>query len=319
MPHDTDAAAVAALVQAFVDGWNAGDGAACARPFAEDAEFTAITGLHATGRDLIARGHDEILRSIYRGTTIEGRVERVRFPRPDVALADVTFSYDRDGVRPFGIRRTSAGIVATREGGRWEIAAFRNMVPFERPAAGPLERERMPAAGASQPSPAPPTPAEGSAREPLVRDVGTARRVEAFGEAMDLMVSCEESGGQISAGFVTTPPGGGPPVHVHAHEDELFLVLEGQMQFYAGDRWVDAAPGTVAWLPRGVPHTFRNRGDVPSRHFGIATPGGFERFFAAAALAFAEDPAPSLERLESIARAYGITLVEEAHRAAQPA
>lgn len=43
----SDDAAIRDLVDAFVAGWNAGDGEACGRPFAIDADFTAITGLRA--------------------------------------------------------------------------------------------------------------------------------------------------------------------------------------------------------------------------------------------------------------------------------
>ena len=65
MTNISDEAAIPKLVDAFVAGWNAGDGEACGRPFAADAGFTAITGLRAEGRDLIARGHIEILSTIY--------------------------------------------------------------------------------------------------------------------------------------------------------------------------------------------------------------------------------------------------------------
>ena len=76
---NADEMAVEGLVQAFVDGWNAADGSALARPFAADADFTAITGLRAKGRELIAKGHDEILATIYRGSVISARVEGIRF------------------------------------------------------------------------------------------------------------------------------------------------------------------------------------------------------------------------------------------------
>jgi uncharacterized protein (TIGR02246 family) len=139
---NADEMAIEGLVQTFVDGWNAGDGAACARPFAVDADFTAITGLKAKGRDVIAKGHDEILSTLYRGSQNSANVESIRFLRPDVAVADVTFRFVGD-VRPFGLEQTSCGLVCTKEDGAWSIAVFRNMIPFGRSAAGPMERELM--------------------------------------------------------------------------------------------------------------------------------------------------------------------------------
>ncbi len=41
MTNTTDEAAVRGLMDAFVNGWNAGDGEACGRPFAMDADSTA--------------------------------------------------------------------------------------------------------------------------------------------------------------------------------------------------------------------------------------------------------------------------------------
>jgi len=135
------------LVDAFVEGWNAADGAACARPFAADAEFVNIMGLRARGRELIGRGHAEILSTIFRGTRMSATVESIRFLRPDVATVEATLKLQTDDGRPFTLGRypgySSAGLVATKEGNTWSIAVFRNMIPFERPAAGPLEQTMM--------------------------------------------------------------------------------------------------------------------------------------------------------------------------------
>ena len=131
-----------ALVDAFVAGWNSADGNALASTFTEDADFTAITGLHARGRNVIARGHDEILSTIYRGTSLASEVVSIHYLRPDVALLDVKFFLRKNGQSFFpGVTHTSAGIVATQDAGKWAIAVFRNMVPFSRPVAGPVERE----------------------------------------------------------------------------------------------------------------------------------------------------------------------------------
>ena len=98
-------AAISNLIDVFVAGWNAGDGEACGRPFADEAVFTAITGLRAQGRDLIAGGHTEILSTIYRGTQISATVNSINFLRPDVAAVDVTLQFE--GKQPFGLAQTS--------------------------------------------------------------------------------------------------------------------------------------------------------------------------------------------------------------------
>jgi uncharacterized protein (TIGR02246 family) len=135
--------AIRDLVATFIAGWNIGDGRVCAQPFRVDADFTAVNGLRAKGRDLIAKGHDEILSTVFRGTQNSAEVNDITFLRPDVASADVTFRIQPMPDKPWLPRYSSCGIIATRENGAWSIAVFRNMVPFERPLAGPLDRELL--------------------------------------------------------------------------------------------------------------------------------------------------------------------------------
>lgn len=136
-----DENAIRQLVSAFIDGWNAGDGHACARPFAENADFTAVTGQRIKGREMIGRGHAEILSTVFKGTRNSAVVNDVTFLRPDVAVADVTFRIQAATEILWLPAYTSAGLVATKENGAWSIAVFRNLVPFERPSAGPLDWE----------------------------------------------------------------------------------------------------------------------------------------------------------------------------------
>ena len=119
MTNTTDEAAVRGLMDAFVNGWNAGDGEACGRPFAMDADFTAIHGLRAHDRGTIARAHDEILSTVFRGVKIRASVESIRFLRPDVAVAEFTLESDNF---PFGVRRSMPVMVATKGKGAWSIA-----------------------------------------------------------------------------------------------------------------------------------------------------------------------------------------------------
>jgi mannose-6-phosphate isomerase-like protein (cupin superfamily) len=42
--------------------------------------------------------------------------------------------------------------------------------------------------------------------------------------------------------------------HDHAHEDELFLVVEGQIRIELRDRVIELGPGELCVVPRGVEH-----------------------------------------------------------------
>lgn len=56
-----------------------------------------------------------------------------------------------------------------------------------------------------------------------------------------------------------TQPSGGPPLHVHESE-EAHVLLEGEVEYVIGDQRFPARGPYVARVPKGVPHTFANRG-----------------------------------------------------------
>ncbi len=140
VPHKDDTE-IAALLDTFVEGWNAASGTALARAFAPDADFTNVMGLRARGRETIAHGHDEVLATVFRGTRMAASVERIRVLRPDVAVVEASLALRAADGGPFvGPGESRATFVATREAEGWTIASFVNMIPFTRPAAGPVER-----------------------------------------------------------------------------------------------------------------------------------------------------------------------------------
>lgn len=89
-----------------------------------------------------------------------------------------------------------------------------------------------------------------------------------------------ETDGEFGLIETVAPPGFSPPLHVHSVEDETFWVLEGELTVVCGEDTHSAAPGTMVFLPRGIPHTFRVDGEVPARLTTVITPGGMEDFFA---------------------------------------
>jgi quercetin dioxygenase-like cupin family protein len=100
-----------------------------------------------------------------------------------------------------------------------------------------------------------------------------------MGEQGRFLLRKEDTGGLYTFMEVTTPPGGGPPLHIHDAEDEAFFVTEGEYEIRVDGQSHIAGPGTVAYGPRGVSHQFRNIADTPSKMLVIATPGGVEDFF----------------------------------------
>ena len=56
-----------------------------------------------------------------------------------------------------------------------------------------------------------------------------------------------------------TQPSGGPPLHTHESE-EAHILLEGEVEYVIGDQRFVARGPYIARVPKGVPHTFANRG-----------------------------------------------------------
>lgn len=51
--------------------------------------------------------------------------------------------------------------------------------------------------------------------------------------------------------------GFGAPLHRHEHEDELFVVLDGELRFFLDDDVLDGPTGSIAYLAAARPHTFQ--------------------------------------------------------------
>lgn len=75
----------------------------------------------------------------------------------------------------------------------------------------------------------------------------------------------------------TIGPGGGGPLHVHHHSDELIYVLEGEFRFRLGERLSRGTAGTLVFVPKGVPHHWQNIGHRPGRMLFVLQPAGFEK------------------------------------------
>lgn len=69
------------------------------------------------------------------------------------------------------------------------------------------------------------------------------------------------------------------PLHVHEHEDEMFVVLEGEHVYRVGDEEYRMGPGGIVFAPRGVPHAQRRVVPRTGRTLAMLSPAGLEGFF----------------------------------------
>jgi oxalate decarboxylase/phosphoglucose isomerase-like protein (cupin superfamily) len=93
-------------------------------------------------------------------------------------------------------------------------------------------------------------------------------------------------------------PGFDVGAHVHLAAEELFYVLDGELDLLAfepvartatdwsgwqsasGPHVLRAGPGALMYVPARCPHAFANRGQAPARMLFLVTPAGHEHYLA---------------------------------------
>jgi quercetin dioxygenase-like cupin family protein len=104
-----------------------------------------------------------------------------------------------------------------------------------------------------------------------------------FANLVEVKLTQEATGGQMSIVELSGPPGDMPPLHLHRTDDEAWYVLEGDMSFFVGtNEPVRVAAGALAFGSKDVPHTYRVESSQPARWLAICTPGDFGAFVLAA-------------------------------------
>ena len=76
-------------------------------------------------------------------------------------------------------------------------------------------------------------------------------------------------------------PESGNRLHVHRREDEVGYVLEGALEIRLADQTVVVEAGSVAHLPKNIPHAIRNPLKTPSRYLFMTIPAGLDQWFDA--------------------------------------
>jgi quercetin dioxygenase-like cupin family protein len=83
----------------------------------------------------------------------------------------------------------------------------------------------------------------------------------------NFVLAGRDQGLDCIAGYSVIEPGAGAPLHAHEGVDEIFILLEGALDFRLGDeRRLVEADHTIA-IPAGVPHAFVAVGPSPVRMF----------------------------------------------------
>lgn len=127
-------------------------------------------------------------------------------------------------------------------------------------------------------------------------------------EAIFKLSGDETSGAYAVVEHVVLPGQLGSPIHTHTHEDEVSIILEGEIGVLIGDDVFTASAGPYVVKPRGIPHAFWNGTTAPARFVEIISPPGFERYFAELAELLSAEGPPDMEGVVRLADRYGLIM-----------
>ncbi|WP_189226131.1 cupin domain-containing protein [Saccharothrix coeruleofusca] len=109
-------------------------------------------------------------------------------------------------------------------------------------------------------------------------DAPGATHLSIAGNTYTVLITGEQTNGQYCLIDMRVPDGGGPPPHRHDFE-EMFTVLEGEIEFtFRGEKRVVKA-GSAVNVPANAPHNFRNVSGAPARMLCVCAPAGQDEFF----------------------------------------
>jgi quercetin dioxygenase-like cupin family protein len=105
------------------------------------------------------------------------------------------------------------------------------------------------------------------------------RHIAMVGDTYTILVSGEQTAGRYCLIDMLIPPGGGPAPHRHDFE-EMFSIIEGEIEFTFRERKAVARAGDTVNVPANAPHFFTNATAETVRLLCVCSPAGQEEFFA---------------------------------------
>jgi quercetin dioxygenase-like cupin family protein len=106
------------------------------------------------------------------------------------------------------------------------------------------------------------------------------RHVSIAGDTYTILISGAETAGRYCLIDMHVPDGGGPPPHRHDFE-EMFTLLEGELEFTFRGETSTIRAGSTVNIPANAPHAFRNASGAAVRMLCMASPSGLDAFFLA--------------------------------------
>ncbi len=153
----------------------------------------------------------------------------------------------------------------------------------------------------------PAAPAVVSDDIPVLGPENSGELIDLGGHGANLRVTSDQSNGALLWLAAFAEMNNGVPPHIHESEDDVFYVVSGKVAVEVGDTYLEAGPGSVAFLPRNIMHSWRCISPEGGLAEAFVTPSrNFETFFRAMAeLRF--NPAEDMTNPERVGKFMGLT------------
>jgi quercetin dioxygenase-like cupin family protein len=138
--------------------------------------------------------------------------------------------------------------------------------------------------------------------------------ISVVGDNYRVIVSGKETQGAYAVIDMLVPPGGGPGPHAHADIQEMFYVVEGELEFKTETGKYLAKKGSFVNIPKGGEvHCFKNTSTAMAHLLCTVIPSGLDEFFQQIGTPTTPGtflPPPTLipetmQKLKSLAEAHG--------------
>src|SRR5271170_1365558 len=155
-------------------------------------------------------------------------------------------------------------------------------ISVRRAAPNRARRSEMTNTGQTTSLSSSPIPADDPNRKLTVADpdgVGV-RHVSVVGGTYTILVSGADTAGRYCLVDMLVPAGAGPPAHRHDFE-EMFTLLEGELEFFFRGQAQTVRAGSTVNIPANAPHQFQNMSGKTVRMLCMCAPAGQEELFIA--------------------------------------
>jgi mannose-6-phosphate isomerase-like protein (cupin superfamily) len=148
----------------------------------------------------------------------------------------------------------------------------------------------------------------------IVRSAKDGLAINVLGTPYVFKATSAETGNNFCCLEASIAAGSGVPAHTHAHEDESFYVLAGEIVIESADQPMPLRLGAGSFFfgPRGLQHSFRNEVKTDARILIFCMPGaGIERMFIDMdATGRQSGGTPAMDEIFSIAARAGVVIAK---------